>query len=251
MTLAAPEHQYMNGQVEVTCRTLRIVSHSLMVHARVLEVYIHFALMYTTDHIFPVLPIKDLINEDGDPKTPHKLETGTKPSVSHLCVLFSPCVIRKDTAHVETKTLNMRHQAQKGFHGICVGIPEHQNIYLVYVPSTRKLISSYNFVFDESFSSVLSYMSRPYSEAMAMRPAVTYTPYATSSKEQIGDVITFAQFEEGNILTETCNDAEIGDESDNKSIMMSEQDMENINASDESDHNIISMEMLEDIRDGS
>ena len=30
---------------------------------------------------------------------------------------------------------------------------------------------------------------------MVMRLAVTYTPYATSSKEQTGDVITFAQFE--------------------------------------------------------
>ena len=40
-------------------------------------------------------------------------------------------------------------------------------------------------------------MSRTYSEAMVMRPAVKYTPYATSSKEQTGDVITFAQFEEG------------------------------------------------------
>ena len=65
LTLVAPEHQEMNGQVEVTWRTLRTVSHSVMVHSRFLEVYVHFALMYTTDHIFPVLPIKDLINEDG------------------------------------------------------------------------------------------------------------------------------------------------------------------------------------------
>ena len=36
-----------------------------MVHARVPGVYVHFALMYTTDHIFPVIPIKYLINEDG------------------------------------------------------------------------------------------------------------------------------------------------------------------------------------------
>ena len=35
LTLAAPEHQEMNGQVEVTCRTLRTVAHSLMVHASV------------------------------------------------------------------------------------------------------------------------------------------------------------------------------------------------------------------------
>ena len=68
---------------------------------------------------------------------------------------------------------------------------------------------------------------------MDMRPEVTYTPYATSSIEPNGDVIMFAQFEEGNIWTETRNYAESGDESDNKSIMMSEQDMENLDFSDE------------------
>ena len=78
-----------------------------------------------------------------------------------------------------------------------MGIPQNQKEYLVYVPSTRKLISSYDVIFDESFVSALSYSSRPYAEAMAMRPAVTYTPYATSYKEQTGNVITFAQFEEG------------------------------------------------------
>ena len=123
LTLAAPEHQDMNGQVEVTWITLRKVAHSLMVHARVPEVYVHFALMYTIDHIFTALPIKDMINEDVDPTTPHKLATGTKSSVPHLRVLFFPCVVRKATVHVETKTLNMRHQAQKGFRGIFVGIP--------------------------------------------------------------------------------------------------------------------------------
>ena len=105
----------MNGKVDVTCRMLCTVAHSLMVHARVPELYVHFALIYTTDHIFPVLPIKYLINEDGNPTTPHKFVTGTKPSVSHLRVLFFPCVVRKATAHVETKALHMRHQAQKGF----------------------------------------------------------------------------------------------------------------------------------------
>ena len=58
----APEHQEMNGKVEVTCRTLRTVAHALMVHARVPEVYVPFALMYTIDHMFLVLPIKYLIN---------------------------------------------------------------------------------------------------------------------------------------------------------------------------------------------
>ena len=72
----------MNVKVEGTWRTLRTVVHSLMVRARVPEVYVHFVLMYTTDHIFLVLPIKDLINKYGDSTTPHKLATGTKPSVS-------------------------------------------------------------------------------------------------------------------------------------------------------------------------
>ena len=106
-----------------------------------------------------------------------------------------------------------------------MGIPQHQKGYLVYVPSTRKEIFSYDVKFDESFVSALSYSSRPYAEAMAMRPAVTHTPYAMSSKEQTGDVITFAQFEEGNLLSETRNDTESGDKSDIKSIMMSERDM--------------------------
>ena len=153
--------------------------------------YVHFTLMYTTDHIFLVIPIKYLINEETDPTTLFKLATGMKPSVSHLRVLFFPCVVRKAIAHVETKTLNMCHQAQKGFHGIIVDIPQHQKVCLVYVPSIRKVISSYDVVFDESFSSALSYTSRPYLKAMAIRPAVTYTPYATSSKKKTGDVITF------------------------------------------------------------
>ena len=81
-------------------------------------------------------------------------------------------------------------------------------------------------MFDESFSSALSYTSRPYAEAMAMCPTVTYTLYATSSKEKTGDVITFAQFEEGNLISETRNDTERDDEYEIESIMMSEKDMD-------------------------
>ena len=84
-----------------------------------------------------------------------------------------------------------------------------------------------------------------------MRTAVKYTPYATSSKEETGDVVTFTQFKEGNISTDTSNDAETVEESDNESIMTSKQDMEDINYGDESDHDLISTDMLEEICDGS
>ena len=123
LTLAETEHQEKNRQVEVAWRTLHTISHSLMVHARVSEACIHFALMYTTDHIFTVIPIQDMINEDGETTTPFKLATVTKPSVLHLRVLLFPCAVRKSTTHVDKKALNMRQQAQKGFCGIFVGIP--------------------------------------------------------------------------------------------------------------------------------
>ena len=119
-----------------------------MVHARVLEAYNNFALMYTAYYIFPVVPIKDLKNEDVNLTTSFKLATGKKPSVSHLHVLFCPCVVQKTTAHIGKKALNMCYQAQKGFCSIFVGIPQHQKGYLVYVPGTRAIISSYDVVSD-------------------------------------------------------------------------------------------------------
>ena len=84
------------------------------------------------------------------------------------------------------KGIKYASPSAKGFCGIFVGIPQNQKRYLVYIPSTRKIISSHDVVFDESFSSALAYTSRPYSEAMAMRPDVTYTPCATSSRGQTG-----------------------------------------------------------------
>ena len=52
-----------------------------------------------------------------------------------------------------------------------------------------------------------------------MRPSVTYTPCDTYSREKTGDIITLAKFEEGNLLSETRNDAESGNKYDDSSIM--------------------------------
>ena len=148
--------------------TLRTIAHSIMVHAIFPEACIHFALMYTEDHILPVIPIKDLINEDGNPTIPYKLATGMKTSISHLRVLFCPCVVPKSTAHVGTKAFHICQQAQKDFNGIFVGIPQHQKGYLVCEPRKWKIVSLYVVVFDEIFYSELAYTPQPYAEAMAM-----------------------------------------------------------------------------------
>ena len=84
-----------------------------------------------------------------------------------------------------------------------------------------------------------------------MRPTVTYTPYATSSKKQTGGVITFAQFEEGNLISETRNNTESDDASDREFIMMSLRDIENLGETEKCDEGLISKELLQDIRDGN
>ena len=84
-----------------------------------------------------------------------------------------------------------------------------------------------------------------------MRPAVTYTPCDTSSREQTGNIIIFTQFEEGNILTKTRNNTESGGDDSIMPPLLSKEDMDAMDSGDESYHDLISMEMLEDIRDGS
>ena len=143
---------------------------------------------------------------------------------------------------------------QTGFRGIFVGIPHHSKGYLVYVTSTRNIISSYDVVFDEMFLIALAYTTQPYSEYMAMQPSMIYITYDKSSKEQTGNITTFTQFEEGNLLSETRDNAEIIDKSDDNSIMpplLSEEEIYAMDHGDESDDEPMSTEILEDIHDGS
>ena len=231
-----------------------MIAHSLMVHARVLEAYSHIELMYTADHIFLVLPIKDLIKKGIDPTTPFKLVTGTKPLVAHLCVLFYPRVVQIANSNGGRKALNMRHQEQKCFHGIFVWIPQHQKEYLVYVPHKRKITYLYNLFFDKIFSIALVYTSQSYAEAMDIRPAVSYITYVTYSKQQTGDIITLSQFEERNLLSENWNDTESGNKSDNNSNLVpliSKEEMDVMYSGDESDAELMSTDMLENICDES
>ena len=80
-----------------------------MVHEQFLDEYICFALMYMTYHIFLVLPIKHLINQDGKPTMPHKMANGNKYQVSNIRVIYFPFGLRKGTAQVDGKVLSMSH----------------------------------------------------------------------------------------------------------------------------------------------
>ena len=89
---------------------------------------------------------------------------------------------------------------------------------------------------------MLAYTSQSYSEAMDMRPSMTDTTYDKSSKEKTGDIITFAKFEEGRLLSETCEDAESDDKSGDKyddnsifPLLLSLEEPNTLDSGDESD----------------
>ena len=97
-------------------------------------------------------------------------------------------------------------------------------------------------------------MSQPYSEEMAIRPVLSYIPYATYLKEPTGNIITFAQFGEGNLLLEYHNGIESGDKSDDNSTLpplISEAEMDEMSSGDKSDAEPMPTHMLEDIHDRS
>ena len=94
---------------------------------------------------------------------------------------------------------------------------------------------SHDVVFDKKiFAS--SDTSHIYSSVLAMKSAVSFIPYATSSYEQIGEIITFSHFEEKNLLQNeisleegdsilaSIDESFAHDNSDDKSIRMGDID---------------------------
>ena len=55
---------------------------------------------------------------------------------------------------------------------------------------------------------------------MVIHTSLSYIPCDTSSKEQTGYIIMFTQFEEGGLLYETSEDAEINDKSVKNPMMI-------------------------------
>ena len=72
----------------------------------------------------------------------------------------------------------------------------------------QKIFSSHEVVFYETSNSSLAYTSHPYSDALAMWLEVSYILYATSYNEQTGNIITFAQFAEGDLAENERNTEE-------------------------------------------
>ena len=101
---------------------------------------------------------------------------------------------------------------------------------------------------------MLAYTSQAYAKDMDMQLAVSYIPYATSARRKNDDIITFKQFEEGSLLSETRTNTESGNESDEDQTLaplMSEEEIYAMSSGDESDAEPMSKDILEDIHDES
>ena len=82
--------------------------------AQVSDKYIHFALMYTTDYIFPVLPIKHLVNKDGE-KICHTNCKLAQNFQYQTHMFYSVHVFTKGSAHVKKKCVKHASSITKSF----------------------------------------------------------------------------------------------------------------------------------------
>ncbi|MGH7974694.1 MAG: hypothetical protein ACREBR_04150 [bacterium] len=169
LTIAAPRHQEQNAYCERTWQTIRTIAHKMLLHARVGQQYTHHALMYATDHIFPAIPWKKL-NIDDRPSTPYELSTGQRPCIKHLRTLFCPCIVKKHTVRQQGQTILTSHIPQRGVRGVFIGFPSDQAGSLVFIPATRQIVVSADVVYDEAFTSALSYSEKPFHDALTLRP---------------------------------------------------------------------------------
>ena len=107
----------MNYQFEVKCQTLWTTEHSIMVHERVLDEYIPFALMYTTDNIF-FYSTKQIIGKPGwwtnyDKQNSNWYEN---LSIKPTCFIFSMCCT-KGNLICWYKGVKYTSSASRGFLG--------------------------------------------------------------------------------------------------------------------------------------
>jgi transposase InsO family protein len=164
-TFAAPRHQEQNGICERTWQSIRDIAFKTMVFAHVGDEFYDFAIEHAWK-VFNLLPLRDLVDSNGDPCTPLGAYTGTKPKLSRLRVLFCPCVINNGQTkrHIDpakpkkARKVNTRSNcAERGTKAIHVGLPRYQNGWLCYIPSTGGLRVSQDVSFDEQFYSTTAH----------------------------------------------------------------------------------------------
>ena len=177
--LAAPKHQESNGLCERTWQSIRILAFAFLNYARVKNEFMTFALEHAWK-IFNILPIKNLVDSDGNPTTPFYLFYKVKPSVRKMRVLFCPVVAKvydrqqKNHKTKETHHYNSSTHPQRGVPGIFVGIPRGQDGYLVMDLKHKRVRICADVKFNEQFEQVAAPTHQDFFDAVPTHSAETW-----------------------------------------------------------------------------
>jgi hypothetical protein len=167
---AAPAHQEMNGKA------------------------FDMALRYAWQ-IKAILPspglIVDTTGDDARHGTPFECYFGKRPSIGRYKVFGCPCVVKVYThksinSDAHASTLSSKNLVQRGVRGIFVGFPINQAGYLVWVPTSGHLLASVDVMFDEDFTSPLSFPDRIFHDAQPTRNCNHQPPSTDSITDQTG-----------------------------------------------------------------
>jgi hypothetical protein len=160
-----------------------------------------------------VLPAKNILNDNGDPTTPHFKAFGVKPKIGNYRVFGCPASSKRYNATSRCT------QTQQATHGIFIGFPSNQAGWLFYTEQligTRFIHVSHDATFDENFDSALVFDLHPFQGSLAFRRTPAANQLLLQSfkeqqpEQQTGSVADFqlntftqAQSEEGNETSST------------------------------------------------
>ena len=147
---AAPKHQEQNGLVERHWGTIAKLANTLLVHTRLNRKFFYFAVKYA-QYIHGIIPVRDLVDDDGLPTTPYFMATGRKSAVKHFKVFGCPAIFKCYEVSDDGKWVWNKY-TQQGMCGIFVGIPDDAAGWLFYIPTARRTYISMDAIFDESIT---------------------------------------------------------------------------------------------------
>jgi transposase InsO family protein len=193
LVLAAPKKQCQNHLAERTWQTVCNIARSLLVHARLPDIFWFQAICYAAQ-IFNVLPVRGLKNQEEIPSTPHEMFFGAKPCILPFRVFGCPCIIKRWVAEERSQG----KQTERGMRGIFIGFDTNRKGFLFYMPGSRNIINSGDATFDETFYSAIATTWQQHRDTLALQPTHSYIPDITTTLEHTGTLADIKEtFEEG------------------------------------------------------
>ena len=105
--------------------------------------------------------MRNLIDEEGKPITPHYLAFKRQPKVVHFKVFGCPAIFKRYEVSIDGKRTNNKY-TQQGMRGIFIGIPDDSAGWMFYVPLIKKTYISLAATFDKIFASPLALSDLPF-----------------------------------------------------------------------------------------